>query len=88
MNIGIQVGKEEFIKDQIESNSGNPIKCWRIIHNTTGLRKERPNVTQINLLDKNGNSFHGKEAVEYMNEYYASAGYDLLKTFTTAWSPN
>ena len=84
----IKSGKEEFVKDQIEQNSGNPKKFWRIINNTTGLGKERSNTTEITLSDGNNNVLQGKEAVKYMNEYYASAGYNLLNSFNTPWSPN
>ena len=30
----------------------------------------------------------GNDAVEYMNQYYASAGFDLLDKFDTPWHPN
>ena len=84
----IKSGKEEYLKDQIEQNSGDPKKFWRIINNTTGLGKERKNTAEIHLFDGNNNTIHGKEAVEYMNEYYASAGYNLLNKFQNTWPPN
>ena len=84
----IKNGKEEFVKDQIDSNSGNPKKFWHIINNTTGLGKERANVSSITLVDEHKNLKKGIEAVEFMNNYYASAGFNLLNQFKTTWQPN
>ena len=81
-------GKEEFVKDQMDSNSGNPKKFWCIINNTTGLGKDRANVSSISLVDEHKNIKQGIEAVEFMNNYYASAGFNLLNQFNTTWQPN
>ena len=84
----IKEGKEEFIKDQIEINSANPQKFWRKINTTTGLGKERSYSTLTTLVNKNGEKISGKDAVDYLNNYYASAGFDLLNEFTIPWLPN
>ena len=84
----IGAGKETFIKDQIEENSGNPKNCWRYINNTTGLGKNRVKTDEINLLDNDGNEIEGHAAADYMNDYYATAGYNLMKAFNTVWEPN
>ena len=84
----IKNGKETFIKDQIEQNSGNPKKFWRYINNTTGLGKNRIKVDTINLVDQNGMEIQGNSAADYMNDYYATAGYQLMKSFNTIWVPN
>ena len=81
----IKNGKEEFIKELVETNSGNPKKFWRIINNTSGLGKEKRNIASISLVDENMETKQGIDAVKYMNEYYASAGYNLLKDFSTTW---
>ena len=82
----IKTGKEEFVKDQIELNSSNPKKFWRKINTFTGLGKERSSSTLTNLVNNHGETVSGKDAIEYMNEYYASAGYDLK--FDIPWHPN
>ena len=84
----IKNGKENFIQEQLEEHSGNPNKFWRFINNTTGLGKPRPTSENINLLDENGNEIEGKAAVDFMNEYYANAGPNLLKSFNARWVPN
>ena len=84
----IKTGKETFIKDQIEQNSGNPKKFWRHINNTTGLGKNKIKTDTINLVDQNGEEIEGNAAAEYMNNYYATAGYNLMKSFNTIWVPN
>ena len=84
----IKSGKEDFIKEQLEQNSGNPKKFWRYINNTTGLGKNTTSNTQIHLIDELGNEIEGNAAAECMNEYYATAGFNLLKTFNTTWVPN
>ena len=84
----IKNSKENFIQDQLEQNSGNPNKFWRYVNNITGLGKQKSSVEHINLVDDNGNDIQGDTAAEYMNEYYASAGYNLLQNFNTTWTPN
>ena len=48
----------------------------------------RTSTAHINLVDDNGKEIEGHEAAEYMNEYYANAGYNLLVYFNTRWTPN
>ena len=84
----IKNGKEEFVKDQIDINSGNPKKFWHIINSTTGLGKEKANVHSISLVDKDGVIKQGLHAVDYMNEYYTSAGFNLLNSFNNTWQAN
>ena len=84
----IKKGKENFIKDHIEQDSGNPKKFWRKVNNLTGLGKERSNSTLTKLINDLGETISGKDAIEYINNYYASAGYDLLNKFDIPWHPN
>ena len=83
----IKSGKETYIKEQLELNSGNPKKFWRYINNTTGLGKNITSNSQIHLIDDNGIEIEGKDAAEYMNDYYATTGYNLLNSFNTTWVP-
>ena len=84
----IKNSKETFIQEQLEQNSGNPNKFWRYVNNITGLGKHKTSIEHINLIDENGNDIEGNAAAEYMNEYYATAGYNLLENFNTNWTPN
>ena len=84
----IKEGKEEFIKDQIEINSANPKQFWRKVNTTTGLGKERSYLTLTTLVNKNGEQISRMDAVDYLNNYYALAGFDLLNEFTILWHPN
>ena len=84
----IKTGKEDFIKEQIEMHSGNPKNFWHKINTTTGLGKERSYSNLTTIVNKHGETLSGKDAVEYMNDYYASAGYDLLNGFNFPWHPN
>ena len=40
------------------------------------------------LVNNEGETISGKDAVEYLNNYYASAGFDLSKEFHVPWHPN
>ena len=84
----IKNSKETIIKDQLEQNAGNPTKFWRHLNNITGLGKNKTSIDHINLVDDNGIEIEGHAAAEHMNEYYATAGYNLLQTFNTTWTPN
>ena len=80
--------KEIFIQDQLEQNSGNPNKCWRYVNNITDLGKNKTSTNHIILQDDSENDIEGNAAAEYMNKYYATAGYNLMHKFNTTWSPN
>ena len=84
----IKNSKENFIKEQLEQNTGNPNKFWRYINTITGLGKAKTSIDHINLVDENGIDIEGSAAAEYMNEYYATAGYNLLKNLNDTWTPN
>ena len=86
----IKAGKEGFIKDQLNQNSGNPSKFWQHINNTrsTGFGKNITSTDKINPVDENGNDLQGNAAVDFMNEYYANAGFNLQNAFKTTWVPN
>ena len=84
----IRNSKETFIQDQLEQNSGNPNKFWRYVNNITGLGKNKTSTNHIILQDDTGNDMEGNAAAEYMNQYYATAGYNLMHKFNTTWSPN
>ena len=58
------------------------------ITGSASLGKERANVSSISLVDEHKNIKQGIEAVEFMNNYYASAGFNLLNQFNTTWQPN
>ena len=54
----------------------------------SGLGKNQSSTDSKHLLDENGVDIEGDAAAEYVNEYYATAGYNLLPTFNTNWTPN
>ena len=84
----IKSGKEEFIKETLNENSGNPRKFWRTINNTTGLGKTKIKDTNIIIKTPAGDELKDNDAAEYINNYYVNVGPNLAEKFPNDWTLN
>ena len=82
----IKSGKEEFVKESLKENSGNPRKFWRTINNLTGLGKNKAKTTNIQIKTAEGKFLNGSEAVEHINDYYVNVGPKLAEKFPDNWT--
>ena len=71
--------KEEYTKDLLEQNEGNPRQFWRCLNEISGLGKSKKKKGVSKLIDDLGKEFQNLEAAEYMNKYYTEAGPNLAK---------
>ena len=60
--------KEEYTKDLLEQNEGNPRKFWRCVNEISGLGKNKKKNGVSKLIDDLGKEFQNLEAAEFMNE--------------------
>ena len=79
--------KEEYTKDLLEQNEGNPRKFWRCINELSGLGKNKNKKSMTKLIDEMGNEFENSDAAEYMNNYYTDAGPKLAQMMNDEWEP-
>ena len=79
--------KEEYTKDLLEQNEGNPRKFWRCMNEISGLGKNKKKNGVSKLIDDLDKEFQNLEAAEFMNEYYTEAGPNLAKKMSQPWEP-
>ena len=77
--------KEEYTKDLLEQNEGNPRKFWRCINEFSGLGRNKKGKGVGKIADDMGNEFQDMEAAEYMNKYYTEAGPRLAEKIISNW---
>ena len=77
--------KEEYIKELLETNNGNPKFFWRNINEISGLGKNKKRKGVEKIIDDSGKEFRNLEAAEYMNKYYTEAGKHLSCGNTSVW---
>ena len=77
--------KEEYIKDLLEQNNGNPRKFWRNINNISGLGKAKSKKGIEKIVNELGHELQNLDAAEFMNEYYTEAGPKLAEKINTPW---
>ena len=79
--------KEEYTKDLLEENEGNPRKFSRCINEMSGLGKNKVKTGVTRFIDELGTEFQNLDAAEYMNKYYTEAGPNLAKKMNSIWEP-
>ena len=77
--------KEEYVKDLLEQNKGNPRKFWRNINNISGLGKRKCNRGIEKIYNETGEELQNSDAAEYMNNYYTEAGPKLAQKIDMTW---
>ena len=79
--------KEEYTKDILAQNEGNPRKFWRCVNEITGLGRNKKGKSIGKIIDENGTEFQNSEAAEFMNKYYTEAGPKLAEKIHSQWEP-
>ena len=80
--------KEEYIKDLLEQNKGNPRKFWRNINEISGLGRSKTRKGIQKIRNEQGDELQNAAAAEFMNNYYTEAGPKLAQKFDTTWEPS
>ena len=78
--------KEEYIKEQIDTQQNNPRKFWRNLNTFSGLGKSCKKACLTKIGNDEGTILENQEAADFMNHYYVNAGPNLAKDFSNDWS--
>ena len=85
-NKSIRKSKEHYIRDLLESHSGDPKKFWEQINK---ILPSSSSVRTINLIDSvKGVPIENSKTADYMNEYFASIGEKLNEGHDGIWFSN
>ena len=85
-NKSIRKAKEHYIRDLLESHSGDPKKFWQQINK---ILPSSSSVRTINLIDTvKGVPIENSKTADYMNEYFASIGEKLNEGHDGIWFSN
>ena len=77
--------KEEYVKEILEQNQGNPRQFWRKINEISGLHKKKKKQGIDQILGENEEELQDMDGAEYMNSYYTEAGPKLAKKINSEW---
>ena len=84
----IRKSKAAFIQANLELNRNDPKKFWQEINTLLGAGKDRNGAIET-IQSDDGTILNGKDAAEFMNNYYVNIGSDLAKEFNNnEWRPS
>ena len=74
VNFNIRRAKAEYIKDQLDNNTGNSAKFWRTIKQIMENKKGSDNKSKISIHDKDEKNILETDIADIMNEYFVNLG--------------
>ena len=79
--------KEQFIVQEIDNCGDDSRKLWRELHKNLGSSKINTKTFET-IKDKNSNILSGKDAYDYLNDYFTSVPLELSQNFgVDPWTP-
>ena len=84
----IHQAKELYINEKLDDEKSDPKRFWRSLNELTGFGRSKSRKGLSNIVSENSELLDGKEAANFMNNYYTNAGPNLASKFDDNWSEN